>query len=504
MAHYLFLVVAVNFIFSITYVFANNTLSFPKDFLLGASTAAYQIEGGWNESGKSENIWDRWLHENPSVVPDGSNGDVACDSLHKYKEDVKILHDLGVDFYRFSVSWTRILPNGYANVINQEGLNYYKNLINELLAKGIEPFVTLYHWDHPEILEQMGGWTNEMIVEWISDYARVIFKELGPKVKYFATINEPLVLCSEGYGGNTIAPGKNLGSPATFLCMHNILKAHAKIYHIYDEEFRKDQNGKIGLVIPCSGSLPKNLNDTSAVDMQFQFNCAWTAHAIFSKTGDYPEIMKNHVAENSKLAGFPRSLLPTFSPEWVQYIKGASDFFGLNHYTSRLVETVPRVEGQEWYAYSGVKKSIDPSWPKSASNWLRVVPDGFRQILNKIRKEYDNPPLYVMENGVSDKCCNIFDNSRISYLHSYMQAMLLAIYEDGCNVKGYAVWSILDNFEWLSGYTERLGLVSVNFTDSNRKRTPKWSFYWYKDIIASRKLNSTTNSTELPTVIAVL
>lgn len=223
-----------------------------------------------------------------------------------------------------------------------------------MLAKDIKPFVTLYHWDHPEIFERMGGWTNEMMVEWISDYARVVFKELGPKVKYFMSINEPNVFCGEGYGQNVKAPGiyriylfvlqqnthgtfskimsdiflkqnvllgKNLGSPGVFLCMHNVLKAHAKIYHIYDKEFRKYQEGKIGIVLPCSGALPKNPNDTAAVNMYFQFNCGWIAHAIFSKTGDYPEIMKTHVAENSKLAGFSKSLLPELSSEWVQYIK---------------------------------------------------------------------------------------------------------------------------------------------------------------------------------------
>ncbi|XP_072744538.1 myrosinase 1 isoform X2 [Anoplolepis gracilipes] len=500
MASYLFLGVAVSFTFIVTDVFANDTLLIPEDLLLGAATASYQIEGAWNEDGKGENIWDRWTHSNPNLINNGSNGDVACDSYHKYKEDVQLLNELGVNFYRFSISWSRIIPSGYTNVINEKGLNYYKNLINELLAKGIEPFVTLYHWSHPQFLEEMGGWTNEMMVEWISDYARIIFKELGPKVKYFATINEPHVFCGEGYGMGLKAPGKKLGSPGIFECMHNVLKAHATIYHIYNEEFREHQKGKIGIIIPCTGALPKNPNETEAVDMHFQFNCAWIAHPIFSKTGDYPTIMKIHVAENSKLDGFPRSLLPEFTPEWVQYIKGTSDFFGLNHYSSKLVEIVPRAEGQKWYAYSGVKESVDPSWPKSASPWLRVVPSGFREIIKKIAREYNNPPIYVTENGFSDKCCTS-DYSRISYLHSYIKAMLLAIYEDGCNVKAYTVWSLLDNFEWESGYSVRFGLVYVNFTDSNRTRTPKWSMNWYKNIIATRILNSTLDS---PTVLIVL
>ncbi|XP_071637445.1 myrosinase 1-like [Temnothorax longispinosus] len=488
MASYLYLGVAFSFIFVVTHSFADDTLSFPKDFLFGTATSAYQIEGAWNEGGKGENVWDHFVHEHPNLISDGSNGDVACDSYHKYKEDVQLLKDMGVDFYRFSLSWSRILPTGYANVVNQKGLNYYKNLINELLANGIEPFVTLYHWDHPVIFESMGGWTNEMMVEWISDYARVVFKELGPKVKYFMTINEPNIICHNMYyDGTLLAPGKKLGYPGKYLCVHNILKAHAKIYHIYDKEFRKQQKGHIGLVPACTGAFPKNPFDTTAVDVHFQFDCGWMAHPVYSKTGDYPAIMRQRIAENSKLDGFPRSILPVFSPEWVQYIKGTSDFFALNHYSSKLVETVPRSKGQAWYDYSGVKTSIDPSWPKSASDGLRVIPAGFREIIKKIASEYDNPPIFIMENGFSDRCC-IFDYLRISYLHSYMKAMLTAIRESGCNVKGYAAWSFLDNFEWRKGYTVRFGLVHVNFTDPNRTRIPKRSMNWYKNVIETKKL----------------
>ncbi|XP_011867620.1 PREDICTED: myrosinase 1-like [Vollenhovia emeryi] len=488
MASYSFLGVAFSLIFVVTHGFAHDTLSYPKNFLFGTASSSYQIEGGWNEGGKGENIWDRWTHEHPDLILDGSNGDVACDSYHKYKEDVQLLKSMGVNFYRFSLSWSRILPTGYANLVNQEGLDYYKNLIKELLDNGIEPFVTLYHWDHPDVLERMGGWMNETMVEWISDYARVVFKELGANIKYFMTINEPNVLCIDGYSLGVHSPGKKLGSPGKYLCVHNILKAHAKIYHIYDTEFREQQKGQIGIVSHCFGALPKNLADTAAVDTFFQFDCGWMAHPIFSTTGDYPAVMKTRIAENSKLDGFSRSILPEFSPEWVQYIKGTSDFFGLNHYTSRLVETVPRVPGHAWYDYSGVNTSVDPSWSNTASDWLKVVPIGFRDIIKKISIEYDYPTIFITENGFSDRCC-IFDNLRISYLHSYMKEMLTAIQEDGCKVEGYAVWSLLDNFEWSSGYTERFGMVSVNFTDPNRTRTPKWSMNWYKNVIATGKLS---------------
>ncbi|EFN81478.1 Lactase-phlorizin hydrolase, partial [Harpegnathos saltator] len=437
---------------------------------------------------KGLNIWDRWTHEHPEDVNDHSNGDIACDSYHKYKEDLEILNNTGVDFYRFSLSWSRILPNGYSNVINYKGLQFYKDLIDELTASGIIPVVTLYHFDLPDVFEQMGGWMNELIVEWMSNFARVVFKELGPKVKYFITINEPLVFCDKGYQTGEMAPGKKLGAIGKYLCLHNVLKAHAKIYHIYDQEFRKQQEGKIGIVVPCSGLFAKIPNDDAATDTYFQFECGIITGPIFSETGDYPKVVKDHIAENSRLQGFSKSILPELSPIWVQFIKNSSDFFGLNHYTSRLVETVPRVANQSWYDYSGVKASIDPSWPSTASAWLKVVPIGFRQIIKKISTEYNYPPIYIMENGMSNANADTNDKNRISYLYSYMKEMLIAMHDDGCNVKAYAVWSLLDNFEWSSGYTEKFGMVRVDFEDPNRARTPKSSLQWYKNVIRTRRL----------------
>ncbi|XP_020293909.1 myrosinase 1 [Pseudomyrmex gracilis] len=502
MASYSVLGVAFCISLGVTRGFTDDILSIPKDLLLGTASAAYQIEGAWNEGGKGESVWDKWTHEHPENIIDGSNGDVACDSYHKYKEDVQLLKTMGVDFYRFSLSWTRILPNGFANVINQEGLNYYKNLIDELRANDIEPFVTLYHWDHPEILERMGGWTNEMMVDWFTDYAKVVFKELGPKVKYFMTLNEAHIVCNEGYATKQKAPGKELGDVGRFLCLHNMLKAHAKTYHMYDTQFRPQQKGQIGLVNACSGAFAKYPNDTTAVNLHFQFTCGWLAHPIFSTTGDYPEVMKRHIAENSKLRGFSKSLLPEFSEAWVQFIQGTSDFFGINHYTSKLVETMPHTDGKEWYSFSGVKESVDPSWPGSASNWLKVVPEGFRQILNKVSEEYNYPPIFVMENGFSYKCCVTDDRLRISYYHSYLKAMLAAVKLDGCKVKAYATWSVLDNFEWKNGYKERFGLINIDFTDPNRTRTPKLSMSWYANVIKTRKLLPISNSSDV-IVIAV-
>lgn len=256
-----------------------------------------------------------------------------------------------VDHYRFSLSWSRILPTGYADKVSHDGIQYYKNLIDELHRNGIEPVVTLYHWDHPQIIEDQGGWTNDMIVKWFGDYARVVFRELGPKVKIFSTINEPNAFCTEGYEDGCKAPGirelffnstkkrnfttvfswgqsqsqitsgKQLAPTGGYACGHNVLKAHARAYRIYDREFRRTQNGKIGIVIPCGGQMPKIPGDNASVELSFQFNCGWMAHPIFSKTGDYPEIMKLRVAHNSETEGYPRSRLPQFSENWIRYIR---------------------------------------------------------------------------------------------------------------------------------------------------------------------------------------
>lgn len=491
------LVIVLVITFAIT-IYGNESVEsewkFPEDLIIGASTASYQIEGAWNESGKGESVWDRFTHNKPQYIEDGSTGDVACDSYHKYKEDVAILKDIGFDFYRFSISWTRIFPTGFPNKISAEGIKYYNDLIDELKSKGLEPFVTIYHWDHPQVLEKLGGWTNSLMIDWFTSYARVVIKEFGHKVKFFATLNEPMVFCPEGYGGLTKAPGINLHLYAEYICMHNVLKAHAKVYHMYDEEFRPTQKGKIGIVNPCQYYFSKEENDTQTRDVAFQYSCGWVSHPIFSKKGDYPQVMRERIDENSKLQGWPSSRLPKFTPDEIKYIRGSSDFFGLNHYTSFIAIPQMRKKGSLWFNDAGYYRTVNPKWPGAASSWLKVVPEGFRHMLNKIRREYNNPVVYVTENGYSDRD-GLNDYGRMNYYHSYIEQLLLAI-KDGCKVKGYAFWSLLDNFEWEKGYTERFGIIHVDFNDPNRKRELKNSAKWFKNVLRSRKLlpiNSTEN-----------
>ncbi|XP_043286603.1 myrosinase 1-like isoform X2 [Venturia canescens] len=469
-------------------------MKFPADFKLGISTASYQIEGAWNVSDKGESVWDRFTHQRPSPIRDASDGDVACDSYNKYKEDIEILKDLGVDGYRISLSWTRILPGGFPNKVSEDGIRYYKNLLENLKAQGIEPVVCIYHWDHPVVLEEMGGWTNELMVTWFADYARVVFNHLGDHIKTYVTLNEVADNCKQAYGSGDKAPGKTMPEIAPYLCVHNMLKAHAKVYHMYADEYRSQQNGIIGIVLQCMSYYPKYQNDTETPEVFFDFNCGWMLDPLFSENGGYPAVMKERIGENSKLEGYPKSRLPEFTEEEIDYIRGSADFIGLNHYTSVLTEPALKSNDETlWYQDHGVIRSYNESWPRTASSWLRVVPQGFGDLLRKLKNRYNNPAVYVLENGIADLGTSLQDTERIQYLHDYIREMLLAINRDNCNVKTYFIWSLLDNFEWESGYSERFGLVNIDFNNFNRSRTPKLSYNWYKQLISTRQLSPIEN-----------
>ncbi|XP_046430435.1 myrosinase 1-like isoform X1 [Neodiprion fabricii] len=466
-------------------------LTFPENFTLGSATSSYQIEGAWNISDKGENIWDWWTHNYPENIADGSNGDIACNSYYNYKEDVQIMKDIGFDFYRFSISWSRVLPNGFANEISEEGIQYYKNLTEELLANNIEPVVSIYHWDHPLILEELGGWTNELMVEWFADYARVIFEELGPLVKTFITINEPSVYCSNGYNSTRHSPGKILENMGHYICIHNTLKAHATVYHMYNDEFRSEQQGQIGLTTACDGWFSNDDSNATLINQAFQFNCGWVAHPLF--VGDYPEIVKTRIAMISELEGYPFSRLPEFSDEWVEYINGTADFFGLNHYTSYVVSADPDEESGIYNIDSGIIKSVNTSYPHGSLSWMYDTPEGFGNLLRMIRDEYDNPPVHVYENGYCD-LGELNDYARITYYNGYMTELLSVIQNDSCNVVRYTAWSLLDNFEWSDGYTVNFGIVSVNFTDPDRARSSKLSTSWWKSVMQTRTVQDVPTS----------
>ncbi|CAF4786027.1 unnamed protein product [Pieris macdunnoughi] len=465
---------------------------FPDGFRFGTATASYQVEGAWNVDGKSENIWDRLSHTQPCVINNCDTGDVADNSYYNYKRDVEMMRELGLDFYRFSISWSRLLPTSFPDHINREAVHYYNNLIDEMLKYNIEPMVTLYHWDLPQKLQDLGGWTNPNMVDWFTDYCRNIFELFGDRVKTWFTINEPREVCYQGYAGMSKAPNLNISGYAEYHCAKNLLVSHAKVYHMYKNEFNKEGD-TIGIVLSSRWCEPESEKHVQAAEDIFQFELGQYAHPIFSNTGDWPAVMKNNIASKSAAQGFYRSRLPEFTPDEVEMVKGSSDFFGLNHYTTNLVYRNESVEGYHaspsYYDDANAILYQPADWVGSypGTTWLKVVPWGFHKLLNKIREEYNNPPVYITENGCATNP-GIMDDSRVSYYMSYLAAMLDAI-EEGSDVQLYTAWSLMDNFEWYFGYDDRFGLYEVDYSVEERTRTPRKSAYFYKDLLRTRTLD---------------
>ncbi|KAI4491153.1 hypothetical protein M0802_010374 [Mischocyttarus mexicanus] len=482
-------------VFSLTSTQGNNLseeneeyLRFPPNFLLGAATSAYQIEGAWNVSDKGESVWDRFTHEGNGIIFNNETGDVACDSYNKFREDISLLKQIGAKAYRFSLSWTRIIPNGFSNNVSKDGIAHYHNLIDELLANDIEPIVTIYHWDHPQVLEDAGGWLNSLIIDWFVDYARIVFTEYASKVKKFIIVNEPTINCVIIYSMGFFAPGKpSLRGTGEYVCVHNMLKAHAIVYRMYQKEYKNAYNGSLGVSLNAINFYPKQKGDLESAEVAFQFANGWILHPVYSEKGDYPEIMKQKIAMKSQQQGYPRSRLPEFDDYWINYIRGTSDFIAVNHYTSQVVE--PGVEGIEpsFLNDQGLLQDQDPTWESTISPWLKVVPEGFSMVLRKLATEYNNPLMYITENGVSGNN-SLDDEQRINYFKNYLKEMLICIHRDKINIKGYLIWSFLDSFEWDRGYSEPFGIIHVNFTDPERKRTLKKSAHWWKKVMKYRSL----------------
>ncbi|XP_075977475.1 myrosinase 1-like [Anticarsia gemmatalis] len=457
-------------------------ICFPEEFMFGVATASYQIEGAWNVSGKGESIWDRYTHEHPDRVFDHKNGDVADGSYYKYKDDVALMKQLGVGFYRFSMSWPRILPTGLSNEINEDGIRYYTELIEELRANRIIPMVTMYHWDLPQTLQDLGGWTNPVMADYFLDYAKVLLDNFADKVPIWITFNEPLSFCHDGYGGED-APGGRASGFEDYMCGHNVLRAHGMVYDLYDREYRHRVKGGMGITLDIAWmeGITSSTEDQIAAETARQFMFGWFANPIFSKTGDYPAVMRKRIDANSKKQGFPRSRLPTFTREEVKMIRGSFDFMGVNHYTTYLVEPGDgKVQPHPSYYNDGnVKLYQLVDWPKTNSTWLRVVPWGFRKALNWIKTTYNDPLMLVTENGVSFEP-GLKDVKRVQFIDSYLRSLHAAITIDKCRVKAYTYWSLLDNFEWMRGFSERFGLTEVDYDSPDLTRTPRQSFNYYK------------------------
>ncbi|CAK4087960.1 unnamed protein product [Aphanomyces euteiches] len=453
---------------------------FPDGFKWGASTAAYQIEGGWNEGGRGMSIWDAFS-KIPGKTANGETGDVAIDDFHLYKDDIKLMAALGLKNYRLSFSWTRILPTGKTDVVNEEGIAFYNSLIDELVAHGIEPMVTLFHFDFPLALQlEHDGWLRQdnFVVDAFADYARLCFTRFGDRVKYWLTINEPHISTVLGYSIGVGAPGRK--SPTEpYHVGHKLLIAHATAVDIYRKDFKPTQNGQIGIALDGDFRVPKPSDDPEqfklnqdAAERGRLFWIGWFADPIYF--GDYPDVMKQRVGDR----------LPKFTEEESALVKGSNDFFALNHYSTAYAEpsedylenSGAAVRPSVW-ADAGVKLSDDPSWHKTDLNWS-AVPWGFRRVLTWIQDRYaPQGGIYVTENGAAiadfDRAAAENDTLRVQFYESYIVEMHKAITEDKADVRGYFAWSLFDNYEWGAGYSKRFGIVWVDY--ATQERVPKAS-----------------------------
>ncbi|XP_055910680.1 myrosinase 1-like [Eupeodes corollae] len=460
------------------YVGAKGSLHFPTNFSFGVATSAYQIEGGWNADGKGVSIWDEFTHNKPHQITDGSNGDLADDSYHRFDDDLKLLKDLKVGHYRFSISWSRIFPNGDVSFKNQAGVDYYNDVIDKLLANGITPLVTIHHSNTPLEIQKRGGFTSSMIIDYFVDFATELFEMFGDRVKNWITFNEPWTICNLGYGIAVIPPLFNDSGLGDYVCIHNVLMAHGATYRVYKEKFFQKQGGKVGIALDTNYFNSTNSSDTVTFERAMQFNIGYLAHPIFSKDGGYPPVMVNDIARNSLEEGRFRSRLPTFDREWRDIIKGSADFLGLNYYRSNPLRKASGPVG------------TSPSFERdlnveSVLDLYTCNPEGLEGVLHWLRKEYNNPPMIITENGWRDDYGKIEDDDRIDFLKSHLQAVLNAV-NDGCNVYGYTHWSLIDNFEWVFGFTNKFGLYAVNRTSPTLERYPKKSAHFYKMVISSR------------------
>ncbi|XP_076854544.1 lactase-like a [Brachyhypopomus gauderio] len=464
--------------------------TFPTGFSWGAGSSAYQTEGAWDKEGKGMSIWDTFCHKKDRISQNAT-GDSSCEGYYKIKEDMSLMKDMKLNHYRFSISWPRILPSGMkSDQVNEKGIQHYDNLINMLMENHITPVVTLYHWDLPQALEEKyGGWQNSSMGNFFNDYASLCFERFGNRVKYWITFNNPWSMAVEGYETGEHAPGLRLKGTGAYKAAHNIIKAHATVWHTYDTKWRNKQKGMVGISLSADWGEPvdiMNEGDLEAADRYVQFYLGWFATPLFN--GDYPQVMKDYVARKSAQQGLGASRLPSFHPHEMSYIKGTCDFLGIGHFTTRYItqKNYPSNRGAGYFADRDLAELVDPRWPNPGSEWLYSVPWGFRRLLNFVKTQYGNPMIYVTENGVSEKmmCTDLCDEWRMQYLRDYINEMLKAI-NDGVNVKGYTVWSLLDNFEWDEGYSERFGLYYVDFRSKSKPRYPKASVQYYKRIISS-------------------
>jgi beta-glucosidase len=445
-------------------------LVFPNDFIWGTATSAYQIEGGHNCDGKGESIWDRFSHI-PGKIFNDDTGDIACDHYHLFREDVKLLKAMGVKSYRFSISWTRIFPDGTGRP-NRKGIDFYRKLAELLVDNGIIPAVTLYHWDLPQKLQDLGGWTTWTMAAYFEQYASLLFKELGDIVPIWTTFNEPWVSAFVGYWYGGHPPGTKDLSKA-LLASHHMMLAHGMAVRAFKELGNK---GEIGITLNLNPVYPASADkkDLDAAGRYGDFLNGWFLDPILK--GHYPVKLLEWLTDKVEF--------PEFLDSDMDIINTPLDFLGINTYSSSSIYHDSE-KGLLQLAFANTGK------PRTDSGW-EIYPEGLYDLLLYLHKEYNGIKMFITENGAAFKDIvdgegNVADDDRIQYLHDHILQAYQAL-EAGVNLAGYYVWSFMDNFEWNAGYSKRFGLVYIDF--KTQQRITKKSGLWYKGVIADNGINA--------------
>ncbi len=440
---------------------------FPPDFVWGAATSAYQIEGSPLADGAGPSIWHKFAHT-PGRIEGGDHGDQACDHYRRFADDVQIMRKLGIESYRFSTAWARVLPEGTGRP-NPQGLDFYSRLVDALLEHGIAPSVTLYHWDLPAAIEDRGGWAHADAPKWFAEYAQLMFRTLGDRVPMWTTLNEPWVAMDNGYVAGNHAPGRRDWAEAAKVSQ-NLLRAHAAAVALYRTEWRQ-QIGLVVNLVPVHPATDATADRAAARRMDAYLNRHFLDPALL---GEFPE-------ELSEMFG---EAWPTMTADELAQLRQPIDFVGINYYLRLFVRDASSA------GRSGGPPRVEivspPNCPRTALGW-EVYPQGLTEILQWVQSRYGDLPLYVTENGAAFddnplENGDVNDVERVEYLKEHLQAAGQAL-RAGVNLRGYYVWSLVDNFEWNQGYSKRFGIVRVDF--STQRRTPKASAHFYAQAIRS-------------------
>lgn len=447
---------------------------FPKDFMWGAATAAYQIEGAVKEDGRGESIWDRFSHT-PGKTINGDTGDLACDHYHRWHDDIQLMRTLGLQAYRFSLAWPRILPEGRGQV-NEAGLDFYDRLVDGLLDAGITPAVTLYHWDLPQALQDAGGWAHRDTIDAFVDYTDAVVRRLGDRVKYWITHNEPWVVAFVGNYQGRHAPG--LQDLRTALQVaHHVLLSHARTVPLLRSQQPDEQ---VGITLDLSPIHPATSTPEDQEAAQRYDGCwnRWFLDPLFGR--GYPTDMVN----------FYGDLMPHIAPDDLDAIAAPIDFLGINYYRPTIAQAVPIEVDRLGFRGLSADELAAAGYELTEMGWP-IVPESLTELLARVHHEYAPDAIYITENGAAfnDELVDgaVHDPQRIAYLRGHLKAASQSI-QEGVPLKGYFLWSLMDNFEWGLGYTKRFGIIHVDYT--TQQRTIKDSGHWYRQIIAANTVDA--------------